>query len=376
MSIIAPIQGFPSGGGGGSSVPIYFVTKDTNLSTILQNLSGVNTIELIGGVTLTVDQNITLPSNISLIAGNGVLFIPDGMTLTLNSNLNLAVDYLDGGKNYLYGGETNPEEIEKPVGTLLINSGCTLTITSQINLGRTSSSGIFIKGSGTLQIAPIGNLILYSDAYIVFGVSTVNIYGTISVSGNPVSIFVAQGVTQIWYVYGSVTGQVTLDIFGTVYWFGNGIVGSQNIDAMPGSTWGIIAEDEGMFIGSPYIPDVFINQRYHSLATNPITLSNTTIAPGSSDGSNAGSLAYCYFTLTSIQGSVNYGQYGLGFYQPTGSNRYMIFVYIVLGLASNVYSVDPSFKFIALKDDYSDTVYVFNSSASRGSLTISGTAYV
>ncbi|MFP3257141.1 MAG: hypothetical protein RXO36_05030 [Candidatus Nanopusillus acidilobi] len=349
MSIIAPIQGFPSGsGGGGASVPVYFVTQNTNLSTILQKLSSVNAITIMDGVTLTVDQNITLPSNISLINGNGILLIADGMTLTLNSNLNLAVNYLDGGVN--------------TGGTLQVNSGYTLTIVSKVNLGTSSSSIISINGSGTLQIATLG--ILTQNTGITLGISTINIYGTYS---GAYQITIPSGVTQVWYVYGSVTGSPTLLPNGTVYWFGNGITGvNATSDALPTLTWKVSSAVTGIFIGSPYI---YTNQ---TLATNPITLSNTSIAIGSDDGSNTGTGNICYFTFTSIQGSIH-GKYGLGFHDTT-TGYYMIFLYIVLGTTS-AYTINSSFKFLAQSDATGDTVYVHNS-ASSGSLTLNGTAYV
>jgi hypothetical protein len=350
MSIIAPIQGFPSGGGGGgASVPVYFVTQNTNLSTILQKLSSVNAITIMDGVTLTVDQNITLPSNISLINGNGILLIADGITLTLNSNLNLAVNYLDGGVN--------------TGGTLLVNSGYTLTIVSNVNLGTSYSSIISINGSGTLQIGTFGNLIQNTD--ITLGTSTINIYGTFS-GADYDNIFVPSGVTQVWYVYGSVTGKPVLIPNGTIYWFGNGITGVNSTqDAAPTFTWIAAVGAMGIFMASPYI------YRNQYLATNPIPLSNTSIDIASDDGSNTGTGNICYFRFTNIQGGM--GRYALGFHNVSTGN-YMIFLYIVLG-GNLTYSIDPSFYFLAQSDATGQKVYVHNS-ASTGTITLNGTAYV
>jgi hypothetical protein len=102
---------------------------------------------------------------------------------------------------------------------------------------------------------------------------------------------------------------------------------------------------------------------------NAITLSNTSIAAGSNDGSATASTIF-HITLTAISGSA-VGKYGIIQYS-SGYGYYYQVALIYIGTANTTYNVN----FAAASNwEGSGTIYVRNSSASAGTITLTGTAY-
>jgi len=186
-----------------------YINENINISSIPYCLyTGMSTIQINSGYTLTVDINFILPSNITTISGSGTLSINSGYTLTIGANSTFTVSTVSGagtlsissgytltfsGSNLLpstltatgtlalSGNYTLVTNITNGTGNLVINSGYTLTVSSNITLGFTS-----VGGSGTLSISSGYTLTL--GANTTFSVSTVSGSGTLSLNSYTLSL--------------------------------------------------------------------------------------------------------------------------------------------------------------------------------------------
>jgi len=413
MSIIAPIQGFPSSGG--ANIPV-FINQDMNISDVLKYISSNISTIYVNGCTLTIDQNTTLPGNITGLAGPGTITINSDVTLTINQNISCTVSTISGtgtlqinsgytftfsGNNLipsgliangilaLSGNYTLGANITNGSGNLVINSGYTLTVSSSLTLGFTSVggsgtlsissgytliiginttfSGITVSGSGVLYVSESETLTQGGD--IMLSISQVTLVGTWANAGYNITI--PFGTSQIWDGGGSITTGTTagtLTVYGTVYWFCGGMT-TQTTNTVP--TFPLNITGGGIFIATPIQP----NYPSAGSATNTITLSNTAINANSNDGSATGSGGIPYFSLSSVKGSVS-GNYGIGIYDSTAA-KYIIFVLIYVGRASYTYNVSSNQYLVYNSADISgDTIYVTNANGSTGTITLTGTAYV
>jgi hypothetical protein len=266
-----------------------------------------------------------LATNIPNVSGN--LVINSGYTLTVASNITLGFTSVSGS------------------GTLSISSGYTLTI------GANSTFSVAtVSGAGTLSIS--SGYTLTQGGAITISVSTVNVAGTWANAGYGITI--PSGSTVTWNVTGSVTTASTpgtMTVNGICYWFGNNIF----LFTMAGT---------GIYLGAV--------SSSAGTATNTITLSSTSINKDSGDGSATGTGGVTYYNLIAVSGST-VGSYSLLFYD-TGTGAYPNIVYIYIGTANFSYSVSGNFN--GNFKDSTSTVKVWNANISAGTLTLTGTAYV
>jgi hypothetical protein len=387
MSFIAPIQGF--------SVTLAFpigtgyqlnINQNMNISSIPSYVfNNVSTIYVNYGCVLTIDQNTTFPSNITGFAGPGTITINSGITLTINQNIDCTLSTINGAgtlqinSGYTFnfsGNNLNPSglvangilalsgnytlgtNITNGSGNLQINSGFTLTVSSNLTLGFTS-----IKGSGALTIS--SGYTLTQGSNLVLDIPQINLNGTWANAGY--QIVVDSGITQYWYVSGSITTGTTAGLFsinGTVFWYGNGI-GAQTSSAVP--TFPLKFGGTGIFMGCP--------TSTKGTATNTISLSAYTLNAGSSSGTtNTASGLIPYITFSSIQGS-SAGSYGIGI-KDTTTTKFYVWILIYLGSTSAFTNMSGLNWNYTAADTSGDTIAVHNATGGAGSITLTCTAYV
>jgi hypothetical protein len=366
-----------------------------NISYILPYISGdISTIYVNNGCILTIDQNIMLPENITGLAGPGTITINSGVTLYINQNINCTLSTINGngalqinsgytftfsGNNLipsgliangilaLSGNYTLGTSLTNGSGNLQINSGFTLTVSQPSTLGYTPVNLGFnsIMGSGTLTIATDYTLQQVND--LVIGVSTVNVNGVWNNAGY--NIIVPSGSTVTWVSNSITTASTpgTLIVNGAVFWHGDG-VSYQTTDTVP--TFLLNLSGTGIFIGN------MVMSGSAGSASAIISLSNTSIGPGSSSvNTTTASGGQPYFTFSMIQGNV-IGKYGLGVYDIT-SNTFNIWVLIYLGSTSAFTNMSGLYWTGNTAGIVSgNTVAVHNASGSAGTITLTGTAYI
>jgi hypothetical protein len=369
------------------------INQNMNISYILPYISGdISTIYVNNGCILTIDQNIMLPENITGLAGPGTITINSGVTLYINQNINCTLSTINGngtlqinsgytftfsGNNLipsgliangilaLSGNYTLGTSLTNGSGNLQINSGFTLTVSQPSTLGYAPVNLGFnsITGSGTLTIATDYTLQQIND--LVIGVSTVNVKGYWNNAGY--NITVPSNSTVEWFSNSITTASTpgTLIVNGAVFWFGNGI-GYQTTDAVP--TFPLNLSGTGIFIGG-------LTASAGS-ASATISLSNTSLGPGSSSvNTTTASGGSPYFTFSMIQGN-SIGKYGLGVYDITG-NKFNIWVLIYLGSTSAFTNMSGlPWTGNTANIISGDTVAIHSASGSAGTITLTGTAYI
>jgi len=408
-------------------------TINGNIAMSLQNLTGSGLLSISPGYTLTISNNSTF--SIATISGGGTLSIGSGYTLTVGSNETYSVSTVSGGgaltiaSGYTLtfsGGSLSPttltingtlalsgiyvltREIPNVSGSLVINSGYTLTVASNITLAYTSVSGagtlsissstltiganitfsgITIAGNGTLSISSgvtltvgtnatvaisnisgAGTLSVPSGSTVTVGwnttlsIPTVDIAGTLSNTGYNITI---PSGTFVWDITGSVTSTSTastLTVNGTLYWLQANLLPKSASSTFP--SFPLTLAGSGIMIAG-------YNSK--SNASHTISFSSTAIAAGSTDGSaSASGGGYEYYNLSSIEGSA-VGKYCLATYN--GSSYYQNAL-IYIGTANTAYSVSTSHYWSNYYDPSSGTIYAANLSGSAGTITLTGTAYV
>jgi hypothetical protein len=312
---------------------ITLIGDSLNLS--VANVTGSGTYQIQQNGTCNINGNI--PFSIATVSGAGTLTINSGYTLTVNSNTSFSIATVSGA------------------GTLTVNSGITLTVN-----GNTSFSISTVTGAGTLSIA--SGYTLTQSGNIVISVSNINISGTWANAGY--GITVPSGDIVTWNVSGSMTTGTTagtLTVNGTCYWIGHGITAlTSNAEI----SFLLTLSGTGIFIGSP---------TGTGTATATISLSSTALAQNGGSSAATSSGGYPYFSLTSISGSA-VGKYSIGNYNPTASVT-AIYVLIYIGTASSSYTVSGYFG-NGTSDISGDSINVYNTTGSAGTITLSGTAHV
>jgi len=260
---------------------------------------------------------------------------PSGTALILVINTNI---------NY----SSIPTNILNNINGINISSGYILTIDVNTTL---PSNIAYIYGPGTLSIN--SGITLTQGGAITVGVQTVNVAGTWANAGYGITI--PSGSTVTWNVSGSVTTTSTpgtMTVNGTVYWYGNNIF----LFTMAGT---------GIYLGA--------TSSSAGTATNTISLSSTAVSPNSGDGNAYGTGKVTYYRLSAISGS-GQGKYYLQFFDQT-AGRYPTIAYIYIGTTYHSYSISGNFN-----GNYTSTtnsvITVWNGSASAGTITLTGTAYV
>ena len=157
------------------------------------SITGLGTLSILSGITLTVNQNLTL--SVSTISGSGTLSV-GGNTITINGNVDLSLSTLNG------------------TGNIIINSGYTLTLSNSNSptfntisgLGTLSvSSGSILNVSGSLSVSNIitNGTIYYIGSSITS--STTNAQATFSPSLSGSGIFIGANVNS-----GTASGSLVL----------------------------------------------------------------------------------------------------------------------------------------------------------------------
>ncbi len=308
------------------------VTLTLNANATLSGLSGAGTISISSGYTLTLNTNYTITSSSLQFTGSGTLSIGSGYTLTISNNVTWAFSVTGSG-------------------TLSVASGYTLTVSAN-----STWSIANISGSGTLSVA--SGYRLTQGANMTISIANITVAGTWANAGYGITI--PSDATVSWTTTGSLTTASTagtLTINGTLYYKGISIGYNASSDPGPPSFPLNLA---GSGIG------MFSTTSTPGSGGNTITLNNTSIAAGSNDGSASASTAF-HITLTAISGSA-VGKYGIIQY----SSYYYQVALIYIGTANTTYNVNFS---AASNWEGSGTTYVRNSSASAGTITLTGTAY-
>jgi len=365
------------------------INRNINISSIPSYVfNNVGTIYIPSGITLTIDQYTILPPNISGIAGPGSININSGITLVINSNINCTISTISGagtltinpgytltfsGNNLipsglnangalaLSGNYTLGTNITNGTGNLIINSGYTLTVSSNLTLGFSS-----IGGSGTLTIS--SGYTLTQGNNLTLNVPTINLNGTWA--NNSYRITVDPGITQTWYVSGSLTTGTTpgiLNTNGMVFYYGNGIgVNTSNVTTQTLPTFPLKFSGTGIFIGCP--------TSTKGTSTNALSLPSSYINPGQSIAIGYFMSGIPYMTFTSITGSA-IGTYGIGL-EDMAQIYYYIWILIYLG-STSTYTIPSGYywNYTTTPMVEGDAAGLLNTTGSAGSIKLSGTAY-
>jgi len=337
------------------------ITTDAN-GNVLANINAQNIYPYTYGHNLAVLSDITLNSNTGFntiyIYSNNILTIPSGVTVIVEGSITGAGGISLDGTLVVIGNVSIPGNIViTGSGILHITSSSVLTVNAELIV-----NGISIVGGGTLNIS--SNAFLIQDGNIILGGAlNINVSGTWNNNGYEIST--TQGSTITWTTTGALNTSSTpgtLSISGDVYYYGNGLT-TKSSNAVP--TFVLSLTGSGLFMASP--------TSTVGNATNAITLSSTSIAPNSADGSAAGSGKTVYFYLTQLSNTAA-GLYGLGVYNAT-ANTYNIFSLIYIGASSSTFYIGY-YANSGQTDISGDTIEVFNANGSAGTITLTGTAYV
>jgi len=360
----------------GTIMPIQNTGAVTIISsnTTIANTDVYNDIIVTNNATLTIYGNVTFHGNV---------IIENGSTL-LSSNPNASSsapqtnNYQFLGNFYLNGtyeiAQYNTDNILNSITLTTINSSSgtnpTLSGLGTLNIGSntlTINENVTITvstiaGSGTLSVS--SGYTLTQGASITLSIPTVNIAGTWANAGYGITI--PSGATVTVTVTGSFTTASTpgtLTVNGTCYWFG-AISWNNSSSGLP--SFSLSLAGSGIFVGAP---------SNSNSGGNSISLSNTTLSAGGNNGTLvANSSIYPYSIISSLSGSA-VGKYGLGIYDHNAVT-YNIFVLIYIGTANKSFSINSKYKFVSNAVDVSgDSSYIYNSSGSAGSITITGTFY-
>jgi len=337
------------------------ITTDAN-GNVLANINAQNIYPFTYGHNLAVLSDMTLNSNTGFnmiyIYSNNILTIPPGVTVIVDGSITGAGTISLDGTLVVLGNVSVPGNINIiGSGTLHITSSSVLTVNSEIIV-----SGISIIGGGTLTISSNAALIQIGNI-ILGGALNINVSGTWNNAGYRITT--TQGSSITWTTTGTLNTSSTpgtLLIGGEVFYYGNGLT-TKSSNTVP--TFILSLTGSGLFIASPS-PTV-------GNATNAITLSSTSVAPNSADGSATGSGKTVYFYLTQLSNTAA-GLYGLGVYNAT-ANTYNIFSLIYIGAASSTFYIGY-YANSGQTDVSGDTIEVFNANGSAGTITLTGTAYV
>lgn len=312
------------------------INSNINYSNIpIEILNKTTIINIASGITLTIDINTTLPSNIIEITGGGTLYINRGITLTLQANTTLSVSNVSGGGSLYIASNYN----------LSLNANSTFSISN-------------IKGSGTLTIN--SGYTLTQGASISLSVNTIEIYGEWANAGYGITI-PSNSTVNInisgSFTTGSTAG--TLTVNGTLYWIQPNLLPTGAISSFP--SFPLNLSGTGIMIAG---------YNFKSNATVKISFSTTSISAGTTDGSNSASgSGYEYYNLSQIKGTST-GKYCIGTYNGT---NYYANALIYIGTANNIYNVSTSYYWSNYYDPSSGTrIYASNISGSAGTIYLTG----
>jgi hypothetical protein len=307
---------------------------DSTLS--VSTISGSGTLSVASGCTITVAASSTW--SVSTVSGSGAVSVASGYTLTVGANITWGSLALGGA------------------GTLSVASGYTLTIGASVTW--TISN---IGGAGTVSVA--SGYTLTQGGAMTLSVSTVSVAGTWANNGQGLTI--ASGATVSWTTTGSLTTASTagtLTINGTLYYYGISVTSGGTSDpGLPSFPLSLAGSGIGIFTTNK-----------SGSGGVPFSISNASIAAGSNytNGVLPTASIIPYIALTSVEGSAT-GKYAFGaqvkgYYYPEAL--------IYIGTANTAYSVS-----VTVVDGSADQTgayyYLYNSSSSAGTITVSGTYY-
>ncbi len=204
----------------------YSQTITTISGPSSSTITGSGTFHIPNGITATVNANVNI--SVGSVAGKGTLSISSGYTITVNSNSSFSIATVSGsgslvispsyvltfsGSNLLpsvltangtlalSGNYTLATNITNGTGNIQVNGGYVLTVGSSLTLGFSS-----VSGAGTLSVSSTYTLTI--GANTTLSIATISGAGTIAFGANTITI----NGNETWSITGmSGTGTLTIN---------------------------------------------------------------------------------------------------------------------------------------------------------------------